>query len=378
MKHSGAAFWRITWEGNIGRNGRWRRFSRIFDWMVMLLCLAVPMGHGAGASAGSAVGGSDHSAVSPVAYGVSEWSQVGYGAFPVSPQSPIPSIRAGLIPGTSPKLPTGAYELYAGLTAANTWINGDQAYRLDYESLNTRLSIAYAWIPNVRIELHYDNRAVFGGVLDGIVDGFHHATGFDSDGRDAVPYGEVGIDMDGPGSGDVHIQNESGIYSQSLAAVWRQTLSPGGIWKPSFSYSLTARWDVDGSRYMERDFPIDLGGAISFAKKLGDWYLFMETGVFWYGADRFGNIELTSSAVSGLLGVEYLLSPNGSLVFQYMVTEGQAKHIDAFSDPSHEVMLGVKWRVASQTLLEAAILENIIVYSNSPDFGLHVGLTRRF
>ncbi len=41
-------------------------------------------------------------------------------------------------------------------------------------------------------------------------------------------------------------------------------------------------------------------------------------------------------------------------------------------------MLGVEYELFDGTLLEIAILENIINTDNSTDFGLHLGVRRRF
>jgi len=41
-------------------------------------------------------------------------------------------------------------------------------------------------------------------------------------------------------------------------------------------------------------------------------------------------------------------------------------------------MLGWKWEVKTKVVLEFALIENIIVFDNSPDFGIHAGITSRF
>jgi len=309
---------------------------------------------------------------------VSNFSQTGFGAFQIPSQSPLQSLRGLFQPITGPLLATGKYELGIRTTLTNTWVNGENDYRLDYESLGSQFSIAYGWIPYVRIELRYENRAIFGGILDGVIDTFHSTTGFDQNGRDKKPYGEVAVDMNGPGINDLHIEDKSGFYSQSLSAVWRQSLFQGTRYLPAFSYAMTVRYDVDANPYMERDFPVDLAWSAAIAKRWGDLSVFMEAGFTWYGADWLGNIELEGTSLSGLWGVEYMVSPVTSIVFQHLISEGCAKNLETFSNISHEVLLGMKWKLGHRMMLEAALLENILVYSNSPDFGCHLGISTRF
>jgi hypothetical protein len=361
-------------------------FSIHTIWIIPVLCLAVAICDVQAVSQTADFDSNSYQTESTVSnnlsstdlFSVSGSSQVGYGAFQVPSQSPIQSLRCGLSPITGPLLQTGKYELSVQTTLANTWINGDNAYRLDYESLASQFSVAYGWIPYVRIEFRYEQRVIFGGILDGVVDAFHRVTGFDQDGRDSVPYGEVSIDMNGPGVNDVHIEDKSGIYAQGFSAVWRQSLFQGSRWLPAFSYAMTIRYDVDTNPYMERDFPVDLGWSAAIVKRWDDLSVFAEAGFTWYGADWLGNIELAGSNISGLLGAEYLVSPVTSVVFQYLISQGGAKNLDSFSDPSHEVLLGMKWKIGHRMLLEAALLENILIYSNSPDFGCHLGISMRF
>ena len=67
-----------------------------------------------------------------------------------------------------------------------------------------------------------------------------------------------------------------------------------------------------------------------------------------------------------------------SLLIQYLVSEGVAEDLGEISKPSHEVTLGWKGEVRKGTVVEVGLIENVITYDNSPDFGVHAGFTQRF
>jgi nucleoside-diphosphate-sugar epimerase len=55
-----------------------------------------------------------------------------------------------------------------------------------------------------------------------------------------------------------------------------------------------------------------------------------------------------------------------------------AKDLGDFSQNSNEITLGWKWELADRTVFEFGLIENILNFNNSPDFGVHAGLTFRF
>ncbi len=51
---------------------------------------------------------------------------------------------------------------------------------------------------------------------------------------------------------------------------------------------------------------------------------------------------------------------------------------DSFSKASHEITLGWKWEVVPRGVLEIGVVENLVTFDNSADFGIHAGFTQRF
>ena len=94
--------------------------------------------------------------------------------------------------------------------------------------------------------------------------------------------------------------------------------------------------------------------------------------------DSCGSTAIRPTQYSGLLAAEWRFDSNMSLVLQYLVSQGVAKDLGDFSQNSNEITLGWKWELAERTVFELGLIENIIDFNNSPDFGIHAGLTVRF
>lgn len=304
---------------------------------------------------------------------------VGLGPLNLASQSPFQSLRLVLTPRPPEILPRGDFEAQVIETLSNVWSFKEDKYMLDYEMLTSRLDVAYGLTDGFLVELAFEDKRYFGGILDGFISDFHDVFSVDQNSRDVYDNGATQVViLDREKNKLISWKGRSAAYSQSLAVTLQHNVTCGGEWLPALSWAVTARytfWDADEIHY---DRPFDIGLSLAMAKKFGDFYAYVAPGFVWYGADRIGDIVLTSTQASLLLGLEWHFSPSWSLLLQYLAIEGACENLGPFSEASHEVSLGFKVRMGRHTLLEAGLLENIIVYANSPDFGVHAGLTRRF
>jgi thiol-disulfide isomerase/thioredoxin len=111
------------------------------------------------------------------------FSNVGYGPLSLRSQSPFQSLRLGILPRTPSTLARGEHQMRIAATWANVWANEDRQFDpengvlgpflLDYESLDANISYAYGLSDTFQIELEYEQRWRFGGVMDGFIEGFH-------------------------------------------------------------------------------------------------------------------------------------------------------------------------------------------------------------
>ena len=68
-----------------------------------------------------------------------------------------------------------------------------------------------------------------------------------------------------------------------------------------------------------------------------------------------------------------------SWLVQILGCEGvAARGFDPFSEASYEITIGWKREIVTRGVLEIGLVENVVTFDNSPDFGVHVGYTRRF
>lgn len=318
------------------------------------------------------------------------FSQVGFGPLNVRSQSPFQSLRLGILPHTPSTLGRGENQVRASVTWANIWSVYSQTfdpaagvigpYILDYESLDIDLSYAYGISDTFQIGAGYEQRSMFGGVMDGLIEGFHDLFGLYQDGRDLWPRNQVVIFID-PENGQPPVSltgaDVTGTFARNLLFTIQHTLTCGSAKLPALSWAATARYALGNPAQLEgSNFDVALSAAA--ARRFGDFYLYLTLGYAWYGSDAVHGIDLETTQSTILAAAEWRFKPRMSLVAQYLRSEGDAKDLGVFSDPSNEIVFGWKWEASVGGVLEVGVLENIVNLDNSPDFGIHAAWTQRF
>jgi thiol-disulfide isomerase/thioredoxin len=317
------------------------------------------------------------------------FSHVGYGPLGVRSQSALQSLRLGIVPRTPSTLARGERQVRVGATWANFWANDDSDfdpavgaygdYLLDYESVDADLSFAYGVSDTVQLEIGYEQRWRFGGIMDGFVQGFHDVFGLDQSGRDLVPRSQFRIVLDPYGDGPaVDLGTGSaGTFARNLLFTFQHNVTCGSATWPAFSYAVTARHAVGEVGETEGGaWDAALSAAVS--RRFGDFYAYLTVGYAWYASDTFYGVPLENNQLTILVAGEWRFGPRMSLTLQLMTTEGVATDFDPFSKTSNEVVIGWKWEFRQAGVLEIGLLENIVTFDNSPDFGFHAGFTQRF
>jgi len=317
------------------------------------------------------------------------FSHVGYGPLSVRSQSAFQSLRLGILPRTPSTLARGQHQLRLGATWANQWANDDSSfdpendeygrYLLDYESLDANISYAYGLSDTIQLEAEYEQRWRFGGVMDSFVQGFHDLFGLDQSGRDLVPRNQFRILLDpyGDGSGVDLGSGFSGTFARNLLFTFQHNVTCGtAIW-PAFSYAVTGRYAVGDVGETEGG-AWDIALSVAASRRFGKFYAYLTLGYAWYSSDAFYGIELEDTQFTVLAAGEWRFKPRMSLILQIMTTQGVATDFDPFSQASNEVIFGWKWEVRQAGVLEIGLLENIVTFDNSPDFGVHAAFTQRF
>lgn len=308
------------------------------------------------------------------------FSNVGYGPLRLPSQSPFQSLRYGLMPRTPSTLAEGFFEARWTETWVNLWAIDAGEHLVDFEMLQSSFSLAYGLSDVLQIEVGFVQKSRFGGVMDGFIQDFHDLFGIDQGGRDDAEKGGFALQVDREdGTTAVRLDpGDRGSFSESLLATLQHNVTCGTDVLPAFAYALTVRRELGDQEDMPDAESVDLAASVSLSKRFGDFYGYVSVGYAWFGKERFEGVELRATQLSGLVALEWQVGAGASLVVQYLISEGVAEDLREFSEASYEVTFGGKFEVAPMTVLEIGLVENVVTFDNSPDFGIHAGLLRRF
>ena len=308
------------------------------------------------------------------------FSHVGYGPLKLPSQSPFQALRLGMIPLTPSTLSRGQKEVRGAASWVNIWNVSEGEYFFDHEMLQTTLTFDYGISDTLQIGVGAEVRGRFGGSMDDFIQGFHDLFGIDQSGRDLVPKGEFTFEIDPSGSrpGVALTSDDKGIFSQNILITLQHNVTCGTSRLPAFSYAVTARVEAGDSHDLEGGNGFDIGASVSLSRRFGEFYAYGTLGYSRFGRERFRDIELRDHQLTGLFAMEWRFTPWMSLLIQYLVSEGVAEDLGEISKPSHEVTLGWKGEIKKGTVVEVGLIENVITYGNSPDFGIHLGVKHRF
>lgn len=308
------------------------------------------------------------------------FSNVGYGPLSLTSQSPFQSLRSSFLPRTPSTLAENHFEVRQTETWVNVFAQSAGKYLLDFEMLRSSVAVAYGITDTVEVEAEFVNKSRFGGAMDSFIQGFHRTFGLDQGGRDTVPKNDFAFDVapQGGNSG-VSLSNQArGDFSQELLATLQYNVTCGAAEMPALAAAVTVRGDLGNSDELRGGLPVSLAMSLSASKRVGEFYGYLGVGMAWFGHQDFLGIELRPTQLSALAAVEWRFAAEMSLVLQYLVSQGVARALGPFSAPSHEITLGFKGEITRGAVLELGLIENVITFDNSPDFGLHLGLTLRF
>jgi thiol-disulfide isomerase/thioredoxin len=317
------------------------------------------------------------------------FSHVGYGPLSVRSQSAFQSLRLGIMPRTPSTLARGQHQLRIGATWSNQWANDDSSfdpdndeygrYLLDYESVDADISYAYGVSDTVQLEVGYEQRWRFGGIMDSFVQGFHDLFSLDQSGRDLVPRNQFRILLDpyDDGSGVDLGSGSSGTFARNLIFTFQHNVTCGTATWPAFSYAVTGRYAVGDVGETEGG-AWDVALSVAASRRFGKFYAYLTLGYAWYSSNSFFGVQLEDTQFTILAAGEWRFKPRMSLILQFMTTQGVATDFDPFSKTSNEVIIGWKWEVRQAGVLEIGLLENVVTFDNSPDFGVHAAFTQRF
>jgi hypothetical protein len=122
------------------------------------------------------------------------------------------------------------------------------------------------------------------------------------------------------------------------------------------------------------------GVGMQASKRLGtsDNLLYLGLGLTHTEQDEMAKIDLEQQELTAMLGWEHEWSRRTSFLAQYLMSSPAAVDYYQFSEPAHELNVGIKHLLNDKTLLEWSFTENLFNFDNSTDVGMHLGLMRIF
>lgn len=304
-------------------------------------------------------------------------ANVGYGPINLRGQSPFQMLHLSLTPSAPSTLSASNWEGQILMTWMNRWAVSEGQYFIDNETLRTALRLKYGLTERLQIGIEVPVLWRGGGIMDGTIDWFHKTFGLDRARRDEFPKNRFHVEFH-PKDGSTFVLNDAGVGLQDMVVSSQATLTCGGILWPAVALGLSASLPTGQEEKLFGSGGVDLNLSLLLAKRISNFYLYLNGGYTRFGTEEIGGVALKENQWTIFSGIEYRLWRKTSLILQNLISSAVAQDFFEFSKYTDEITWGIKSEVSSGWVLEFSLVENIINFQNSPDFGLHSAISVRF
>ena len=316
--------------------------------------------------------------IAPVASGADETAlnyNMGPALLEVSSLAPGQSFRYSPIPCVHEAIVPGQVHIRLGSSWANIFTEG-KAYDLDYEVLHARFSVSYGVNERLQMTAAFEQRNFFGGGMDGLIIEFHDLFGIEQGGRTNVPRNVSHyLFRDAQGNMLADSDDINTFDNNNIQAEISYILSPGTRILPAVHLKGVVCRNLD-SPLIGRGNSLDYSMGVGFSKRWSKKWLSYHNAMYsWFGRNESPYFTLSDNSVSIVNALVWQYRPRFSYLLQFIYADGMFENIPGLSEATHEAHLGFKWKMKSGGILEFAIIENVISYNNSPDFGIHLAYT---
>ncbi len=294
-------------------------------------------------------------------------------------QSPFQLLRLSLTPIGGENVPRGHWLLGTTATWTNRWAEEKDKYIIDAGVLRTAFFATYGLMDWLELHLEIPFCMRGGGYMDGMIEGFHDLFGLNQAGRDRYPknrfrivfWRKDGTKFElGPGG--------SGVGMEDMVLSTRCLITRGGEWLPQTCLTLHFKVPTGDEEDLYGSGSLDGGAAFCFGKRIRGLYGYLGIQYTRFGDDELAGIPMRKDQISVLTALEFPWDDRLSFILQELFNTGAAEDFYEFSDPTNEISFGIKAEFPSQTYFEFGLIENLFLFDNSPDFGVHLGISRRF
>lgn len=306
-------------------------------------------------------------------------ANVGYGPLNVRGQSPFQMLHLSLSPSAPSTLSAGKWEAQFLATWVNRWTISEGRYFIDNETLRMAARVKYGLTEHLQVGIEVPVLWRGGGIMDSMIDRFHKTFGLSRARRDEFPNNRFRVEFDHKdGSKFVMDEDDAGIGLQDIVVSAQATMTCGNNYWPAMALGFSASLPTGKDEKLFGSGGSDLNVALILAKQVGNFYLYLNGGYTRFGTNEIGGVELKEGQWTLFTGLEYRIWKKTSLILQNLINSAAAKDFFEFSEYTDEIAWGIKSEFSPGWMIEFAVIENIINFKNSPDFGVHAGVSYRF
>ena len=309
------------------------------------------------------------------------WSRspaVGLGPLFLHAQSPLTIFRLSLTPMTPETLARGHWQAGTMIDWANYFDDGLPRYMIDAESLRFSVGAAYGITDRLQVHAIFPVSYRGGGILDRFIERFESLVGMVNKQRKDFPRNRFLILINSEDGSYLRSGRDAGWGTEDSVIGGRYQVLRGTETTPALVAGLSVKLPTGRSSSLYSSSGVDVSLELGAGQRLGPrLHLYGSLAATRFQNLEMSGVELTRTQFAWLGAVEYVHSPRTSYVIQALVTSPGAKHFGGFSQSTYEVSLGFKRIVRPDLLFEAAVTENVFVFSNSEDVAFHFGFVWR-
>lgn len=305
-------------------------------------------------------------------------ARTGQGPLYLRSQNPGQAFRISSLAHDARGLPSGVTTLGVIDTITNIWGESESAnYFLDFQMNDAGIFLGRGMNEHLSMGIALTERRIMNLHMDQAVLNVHKLTGIDQDGRLDVPKNDLRIAIPDYGVDLTRTELQHQLISRSAEGFIAWQWLDGGNEHLSFGTYGQLRHELGEDALIQEDSN-DWTAGLAFTWPASARNIFyMNLGYTRLGEASLRELPIRHELVNGLLSWEHRFSPRSSFYTQYLVDEQIFRAPGDLARPAHQLQFGWKWRRGPLTW-QFGFVENLIIFSNSPDVSVSLGLRYDF
>lgn len=267
--------------------------------------------------------------------------------------------------------------VYVEQSIQNIWNYRPHVYRIDAEIYQLTLQGRMTVDGRLEVAVSIPFRYLSGGILDGAIESFHGRLGVHGARRSDVPRSDLAVEFGSQKDGTEYAVLGSEGTGWSLVQPSIELTYAFPIRFVDFAAHFYTRLPLRaGSEDLTGYLPY-LGLALAVGRQWGGLYTSISHSVGHVSQKEYLGHPIFDRAYSTMISFEYHTpGRRHSWWVQGITRNGYAKELTGLGDRRHQVLMGYSIRVGRDWQVEIGLLENLLRFDNTPDVGLHLGITR--